>query len=226
MRSWVGAGRRSRVPVIRQYAETDCGPTCLLSVLRHWGGDASVAEVRSEIGTDLRGSSLFQLARAANALGFNARGATGDCDELSRVTLPVIAHLVQEGGMLHYVVVERMTADRVWIMNPAVGRQVLPRREFEGLWRTRAVLLLDPTDRLLCRPPESWWLWIARHLSNEQAFFAQSVFLGAIYTGLGHDFEQIFFNTFDRLGHGHGVAVEAVAPKFCAAHHVGKRQKC
>lgn len=185
MRKAGSSVRRSRVPIVRQYAETDCGPACLLSVLRHWGGDASVAEVRSETGTDLRGSSLFQLSRAAAGIGFEARGATGTYDELGSVTLPAIAHIVREGRLLHYVVVERVTAERIWIMDPSVGRQAMPRQAFEELWRSRAVLLLDPTDRLLCHPPEPWWRWIARHLNGEQTFFAQSVFLGAIYTGLG-----------------------------------------
>lgn len=185
MRSVAFRGRRRRPPVVRQYAEVDCGPACLLSVLRYWGGDASLAEVRSLVGTDRRGSSMYQLAKGAAEVGLKAQGATGGYEDLAGVTLPVIAHVVRDGGLLHYVVVERVAPDRIWIMDPAVGRQVLSRSEFEQLWMSKAVLLLEPTDRIVRSTQVPWWGWVAHHLKAEQAYLSQSIFLGAIYTSIG-----------------------------------------
>ena len=71
-------GFAPRYPVVRQYDRVDCGPACLLAVLRFHGGDAGLAPVRSLAGTDASGTSLLGLYQAAETLGFDARGATGD----------------------------------------------------------------------------------------------------------------------------------------------------
>ncbi len=75
-------GFTPRYPVVRQYDRVDCGPACLLAVLRFHGGDAGLAPVRSAAGTDASGTSLLGLYQAAETLGFDARGATGDYESV------------------------------------------------------------------------------------------------------------------------------------------------
>ena len=81
-------GFSPRYPVVRQYDRVDCGPACLLAVLRFHGGDTGLAPVRSLAGTDASGTSLLGLYRAAQTLGFDARGATGDYESLRSVKEP------------------------------------------------------------------------------------------------------------------------------------------
>ena len=91
-------GFAPRYPVVRQCDRVDCGPACLLAVLRFHGGDAALAPVRALAGTDASGTSLLGLYKAAEALGFDARGAPGDYESLGSVRLPCIAHFVVAAG--------------------------------------------------------------------------------------------------------------------------------
>jgi len=176
---------RPRHPLVRQYDQVDCGPAALLSVLRHHGGDASLVAVRDLCATDARGSTLLSLLRAAEALGFRARGVTGQYDDLRKEALPAIAHVVVDGRLHHYVVVYRMEAGRVLVGDPGKGLHWTPRAEFEAAWASRAVLLLAPAGPLTREPPQHWLRWIGAYFRREETWLYQSVFLGVVYTALG-----------------------------------------
>jgi ABC-type bacteriocin/lantibiotic exporter with double-glycine peptidase domain len=174
----------NRRPVVRQYDRVDCGPACLLSVLRFHGGDTSLPTVRSWSGTDANGTSLLGLQRAAARLGLRARGATGTYDELRKERLPCIAHVVHE-GVQHYVVVYEVRGRRVRVGDPGRGLLWLQREEFERLWIQHAVLLLHPAGDLITEHPPHWFGWVLGRIRHVQAWLVQSVFLGVIYTVLG-----------------------------------------
>ena len=177
-------GFAPRYPVVRQYDRVDCGPACLLAVLRFHGGDAGLAPVRSLAGTDASGTSLLGLYRAAEALGFNARGATGDYESLRSVNLPCMAHVVIDGGT-HYMVVYEAGEHELRVADPARGLVRLTRTEFEGIWVQGAVLLLEPGQELHFAPTPHWFPWVLRHCRGAQGWLVQSVFLGLVYTALG-----------------------------------------
>jgi ABC-type bacteriocin/lantibiotic exporter with double-glycine peptidase domain len=173
-----------RHPVVRQYDQIDCGPAALLSVLRFWGGNASLVRARELAQTGPRGSTLLSLAAAAEALGFRARGARGEYDELRREALPCIAHVVVGERLNHFVVVYRMDERGVLLGDPARGRVRVTRAEFEAMWKTRAVLLLEPGPGLAKLPVPHWTRWIAAYFRREETWLVQSLFLGVAYTVL------------------------------------------
>jgi len=177
-------GFAPRYPVVRQYDQVDCGPACLLAVLRFHGGDAGLAPVRALSGTDASGTSLLGLYQAAQSLGFDARGATGDYESLRGVNLPCIAHVVAEGAT-HYVVVYEAGEHELRVADPARGLVRLTRTAFERIWVQGAVLLLDPGPELHSSPPPHWFPWVLRHCRGAQGWLVQSVFLGLVYTALG-----------------------------------------
>ena len=184
-RSWMRfLGFAPRYPVVRQYDQVDCGPACLLAVLRFHGGDAGLAPVRALSGTDASGTSLLGLYQAAKSLGFDARGATGDYESLRGVDLPCIAHVVAEGAT-HYVVVYEAGEHELRVADPARGLVRLTRTAFERIWVQGAVLLLDPGPELHFAPPPHWFPWVLRHCRGAQGWLVQSVFLGLVYTALG-----------------------------------------
>lgn len=176
-------GRARRI--VRQYDQVDCGPAALLGVLRHHGGDTNLVRVRELAQTDARGTTLLHLMQAAQALGFQARGATGEYDDLARETMPCIAHVVLDGRLQHYVVVYRITPKKVTLGDPGRGLVTLSREEFCAIWVQKAVLLLKPTEGLVRETPPHWLRWIGAHFRREETWLFQSVFLGAVYTLLG-----------------------------------------
>jgi ATP-binding cassette subfamily B protein len=174
--------RLRRPPVVRQYDRADCGPAALLAVLRHHGGDACLVHVRELAGTDAQGTTLLGLARAAQALGFSARGARGGYDELRAERLPCVAHLALE-GFSHYAVVYRMDGARVLLGDPAHGLTRMPRAAFEAAW-TGNVLLVEPGPSLHRTVPPRWTRWVLGYFRHEETWLYQSLFLAVVYTGL------------------------------------------
>ena len=105
--------------VVRQYDSRDCGPAALLSVLKHYKGKASLIHIREITDTDVNGTTLYGLLKGAKLLGFEARGVTGNYEELCQEQLPCIAHVVLKDSFQHYVVIYKTYRHSVLIGDPA-----------------------------------------------------------------------------------------------------------
>ena len=65
---------KPKYPVVRQYDRIDCGPAALLSVLRYYDGDATLVSVRHACQTDVQGTTMYDLVKTAERMGFKAVG--------------------------------------------------------------------------------------------------------------------------------------------------------
>jgi ATP-binding cassette, subfamily B, bacterial HlyB/CyaB len=129
-----------RFPFIMQHDEMTCGTTCLMMISKYHGKTFSSSRLRDMAHVDLSGSSLANLAGAAEQFGFATRGLKIDIDALAQVTLPCIIHW--QG--YHYVVVYRITDEHVWVADPAKGLRKFTRSAFLENWNG-ITLTLDPT---------------------------------------------------------------------------------
>ena len=130
-----------RIPRVRQRDGSDCGAACLASIAGWYRLHVPIARVRQFACTDTRGTTALGLVRAATRLGFDAKGIRAGSAALSALPLPAIAHVVR-GSIHHWVVVSRVGAKRVEVMDPAVGdRQRVDRECFEREWSGAMVLL-------------------------------------------------------------------------------------
>src|SRR5665647_2626850 len=96
-----------RVPKVRQHDVSDCGVACLASIARHHRQRVPIARLRPYAHTDKIGTSMLGLVRAAQQLGYSAKGVRATPDSLARAPMPTVAHLALANGMHHFVVVER-----------------------------------------------------------------------------------------------------------------------
>lgn len=118
---------------IKQHDITDCGAACLATVSKQNGYKIGIAKIREIAGTDKQGTNAYGVIKAAEQLGFSAKGVKGDKTAFfSEFPLPCIAHVVAEGNLLHYVVVHKITKKQVVIADPAVGIVKLKPEEFFG----------------------------------------------------------------------------------------------
>ena len=132
-----------RYPWIEQQSSSDCGAACLGMICRYWGKRFPLYMLREQANVGRSGASLKNLAIAAENLGLNARPVRASLNRLAEQKNPWIAHW--EG--IHYVVVYQVTANRVIIADPAIGKRSLSRQEFQDHW-TDYALLLEPTEQL------------------------------------------------------------------------------
>jgi subfamily B ATP-binding cassette protein HlyB/CyaB len=133
----------SRYPWVEQQSSSDCGAACLAMISRYWGKQFPLHVLREQANVGRSGASLKSLAKGAELLGFQARPVRASLNRMAEQPNPWIAHW--DG--VHYVVVYKVTAQRVIVADPALGRQSLSREEFQSHW-TGYALLLDPTLQL------------------------------------------------------------------------------
>ena len=95
---------------IKQHDITDCGAACLATVSKQYGLSTSITKIREVAGTDKMGTNAYGMVKAAEQLGFTAKGVKGNQEAFfSEFPLPAIAHVVVDGTLLHYVVIHKIT---------------------------------------------------------------------------------------------------------------------
>lgn len=126
---------------VKQEDQTDCGAAALASVALFHGMKVGVQQMRDLAGTDREGTNLLGLVEAAESLGFSARAVKGPFEALADVPLPAIAHVVNDEGLGHFIVVFRISKKHVAIGDPARGTERISHDEFREEWTGRLVLL-------------------------------------------------------------------------------------
>ncbi len=131
-----------KIRLKKQFDESDCGAACLAMVSSAFGSKWSIARIREAAGTDRHGTNLNGLILAAETLGFQAKAMKSPEKELAPdLPLPFIAHQSKESGLLHFVVVYRITKSHVWIADPADRKRKISIGEFKRDWTGYAVFL-------------------------------------------------------------------------------------
>lgn len=130
---------------VKQHDMTDCGAACLATISKQYGYSTSITKIRETAGTDKRGTNILGLIKAAQQLGFTAKGVKGDHNAFfSRFPLPAIAHVIVDGRLLHYVVIHKITEKEIIIADPAKGLVKKAPEEFFKEW-TGVLVLIVPT---------------------------------------------------------------------------------
>ncbi len=174
-----------KYPVVRQYDRIDCGPAALLSVLKFWGGSSNIVHVRELANTDTNGTTMLELVHAAQKMGFQALGVTGEYEDLMREQMPCIAHVILENRRQHFLVIYRIDEKNMLIGDPGRGLYKLPKEKFLKIWKQKAVILLKPGNSLFNQPSQHWFKWIWSYFKKEESWLYQTVFLGIVSTLLG-----------------------------------------
>lgn len=119
-----------KFPFYRQPDTMDCGPTCLRMVLRYYGKNYSLQELRERCDTNRTGSSLLHIKTGAEKLGFHSEGFRLSFAALQKQKLPCIAYWKQQ----HYVVVYKITNAHVYVSDPSHDRVRYTYEEFLAGW--------------------------------------------------------------------------------------------
>jgi ABC-type bacteriocin/lantibiotic exporter with double-glycine peptidase domain len=134
--------RRRAIPVIQQLNATECGAASLAMVLGYHGRRVAVTEIRDSVGIQRDGADALSLIEAGRAYGLVGRGVKIDVDALQYCPTATILHWEFD----HFVVFERLTEEGAIIVDPAIGRRLVPladlRRSFTGV-----ALLFEPSER-------------------------------------------------------------------------------
>ena len=144
---------------VRQHDITDCGAACLATISKQNGYRISISKIREIAGTDKQGTNAYGVIKAAEALGFSAKGVKGNKEAFfGEFPLPCIAHTVVDGSLMHYVVIHKITKKQVIIADPGRGIVKLTPEEFFGEIHEEG------------KPPKYQWTGILILLTKNETF--------------------------------------------------------
>ncbi|MFL5751992.1 MAG: cysteine peptidase family C39 domain-containing protein, partial [Bacteroidia bacterium] len=134
-------------PFYKQTEEMDCGPTCLRIIAKHYGKDFAISDLRNLSNTTREGSNLLGISAGAEKIGFRTLALKISFKKINKEpVLPCVAHWKQS----HYVVIYKITKNKVYISDPSFGLVEYSTEDFLKCWATDnkdegVLLLLEPT---------------------------------------------------------------------------------
>lgn len=136
---------------IRQHDPSDCAAACMASIARHYGIDIPLTSIREASGTSPAGTSIKGVLDACRELGFKAGAYKSDersLDRLAGLSDPVMLHVVNHLGDLHFVVLYSLSPTHARIMDPSLGKMVrLPAAQLREAWTGYLVTMSPDPDR-------------------------------------------------------------------------------
>lgn len=171
---------------IKQRDVTDCGAASLASVSEFYKLKLPVSKIRQIAGTDQKGTNVLGMIKAAEQLGFDAKGVKGTIDALSKIPLPTIAHVIVNETLQHYVVIYKIDKDKIKYMDPADGEfHIISVSGFAKMW-TGVLILLVPSNDFFAKDEKisniARFLYLIR---PHRSIIVQCLVGAIIYTLLG-----------------------------------------
>ena len=185
---------RVKVPTILQMEATECGAASLSMILSHYNLWLPLEKLRQECGVNRDGSKASCVIRAARNRGCTANGYRWTADRLKELTeFPLIIHW----EFNHFVVLEGIKGETVYLNDPAMGRRTVKWDEFRTSY-TGVALRVVPNENF---KPEgaryNIFKAVAEKLAQDKwaVLFIVLLNFGMIIPGLASPvFSQIFLD--------------------------------
>lgn len=174
---------------VKQRDITDCGAACLASVASYYKLEMPVARIRQIAGTDTKGTNVLGMVKAAEQLGFSAKGVKGNQDSLGKIPLPTVAHIIVDYGknqLHHFVVIYKVNDKQLTYMDPGDGgMHIFTIEEFMKQWTGVLILLMPNDDFVEKNEKVSNFKRFVFLLAPHKSILVQSLTGAILYTVLG-----------------------------------------
>ena len=171
---------------IKQLDITDCGAACLASVCMYNGLKISIGRIRQYAYTDKTGTTVKGMIEACARLGLTGKGVMAEMEALDIVSIPVIAHVIVRNVLTHFVVIYKITKDKVTIMDPADGEyHTMTKEEFRKIWTGVLILVEKSAEFVPGNRTVSKWSRLFTVIKPHKKLMIQALFGAVITTVLG-----------------------------------------
>jgi ATP-binding cassette subfamily B protein len=140
----------NKIHFFKQLDSQDCGIACLRMIAKYFGVELhNNNSVFVESNLTKQGISISNLNSTAQKLGFETYVAKLDFEKaLENAPLPAVFFWNQN----HFIVVYKITKEKVYVADPAFGKTVYSKQNFLKGWTQEkeegVILLLEPTEQL------------------------------------------------------------------------------
>lgn len=184
--------------IIRQRDFKDCGVCSLASIIEHYNGYVSLEKIRLDVKASNEGTTALNIIEASKKYGFDGIGIKVNSLEDSKIKLPAIAHINLKNGLQHYVVIYKITKNKVILMDPAKGKVVKTKQEFYNEW-SKVLLIFYPKSKIITLKKESnlFSIFLDILLKEKRLFITiiiMSIFM-MIFTIISSYYFQVMINS-------------------------------
>lgn len=171
---------------IKQLDITDCGAACIASIGMYYGIKMPIARIRQYAFTSKNGTNVLGMIEACKKLGFTGKGVMAEPEALDIIVKPVIAHIIINNMLTHYVVIYKTSAETVTYMDPIDGEfHTEDKSNFKKKW-TGVLILVDLTAAFVRgNKTTNNFTKLTQYVAPHKAMLLQALFGAFITTILG-----------------------------------------
>lgn len=171
---------------VRQNDVSDCGAACVATICKYYKKEVSIAKLKEATKTDTNGTTFAGLIRALSGLGFDCKAVRINKEGfLSKFTLPCIAQLSLKDGYLHFVVIYKITKEKVVISDPQRGIVHYKLNDFLKVFNNALLLLVPNVEFQKTKDNESAIMQYIKMMTKHKKLFVYAFITSVILTGFG-----------------------------------------
>ena len=128
--------------IVRQNGLKDCGASCLLSIMKYYGLNASHEEVSYILKTNIDGTTAYDIINGSRSFGFDGYGIHYTYEDIinNNVSLPIICHVLKN-NMYHFIVIYKIKKDKMYIMDPSSNINKITKEEFKIIYQNTSLVI-------------------------------------------------------------------------------------
>ncbi|MFZ2405063.1 MAG: ATP-binding cassette domain-containing protein [Methylobacter sp.] len=201
-----------RVPAgYLQTQTTECGLGAMAMILGHFGRFVTLEELRQVSGVSRDCVNAVDLVRIANHYGLAPRVLRREPEGLADLGFPLVVYL----NFIHFVVVEAITEEEVWLNDPACGRHRMPREQFhESFTGIALIFALTPEFQPGGKRPSTLASVRSYLAGSGMGWLVIALLAGLMLTAPLVLFARLFGAVLDRLPIASAPDVDFLLPVF------------
>lgn len=138
-----------KYPFEKQIGLKDCGVASLKMIIKYYGGDYPIENLRILTNTSKSGTSAYDLIEGAKKIGLDSAGYEVKLEDIDPKILPVIAYTVIDKIYQHYVVIYEINYKKqeLIIGDPATKLKKMKMEDFKKIYQN-IIISFSPLKNL------------------------------------------------------------------------------